>query len=270
MLRTPESGINLFVTLREELLATKESRDAQFAAVIDAVLKLRGSDLRYNPNNADFFTKVFPQISLPEEHRRQGLINARKYAGVLGMGQDEYIATLPQFPGRPGVYETELGLTVPVIMENRHPWLKLAELSAISVTDYLRAKEAEGVVKDWEKDDFQMQQCAAISMWVQDGTKLVNRKPRDVRNELLQNREYKKHYKAGRISVGSALWNARPDMVTTTFWDLIGTSVGSAHCAFLFRWDVQAGLYAGGLDFADSDFRALVFGSKIEIMPLAV
>lgn len=276
---TVETGIELFATLEQQLKGTKDPRDAERAAIINAMLMGRGTDLVYHPNNSvnsvavvtaeDLLSKVFPQISLSEEHRRQGLINARKYAGVLGMGQDEYIATLPQFPERPSAYENELGLTVPVIVENRRPWLKLAELSDISVTDYLRAREAEGGVEDWKKDGFQMSEYPVISMWVQDGTKFVYRKPLDIRAELLCVPKYREHYKAGRIPMGIALQNVRPDMVRSMFWDLIGTSVGSAHCAYLYHWDDQTGLDADVLGHASPDFREFVFGSKTETLSLA-
>lgn len=269
------TGIKLFSILKEQLKMTKDPRDAERAAIINAMLAGRGTDLVYHPNNSvavvtaeDLLSKVFPQISLSEEHRRQGLINARKYAGAFGMGQDEYIATLPQFPERPSAYENELGLTVPVIVENRRSWLKLAELSDIHVTDYLRAREAERVVKNWEKDEFKMD-ASVISMWVQDGSKFVYRKPLDVRAELLRVSKYREHYKAGRIPMGIALQNVRPDMVRSMFWDLIGTSVGSGRCACLRHWDDQARLYAVVLGYALPGFRGFVFGSKTETLSLA-
>lgn len=236
----------------------------------------RGTDLVYHSNNSvavvtaaeDLLSKVFPKISLSEEHRRQGLINARKYAGAFGMGQDEYIATLPQFPERPSAYEKDLGLTVPVIVENRRSWLELAKLSDIHVTDYLRAREAEGVVKNWEKDGFKMD-AFVISMWVQDGTKFVYRKPLDVRAELLRVSKYREHYKAGRIPMGIALQNVRPDMVRSMFWDLIGTSVGSDDCACLCRWVGRTRFDADDLGGAGPRFRGFVFGSKTETLSLA-
>lgn len=190
------------------------------------------------------------------------------------MSQDDYIASLPQFPERPSVYD-KLGLKVPVIVENRIPWLEVAQLSHeegeldIFVTDYLRGEEAKGQVKEWTDDGFEMSKYAVVAGWVQDGTKFVNRKPRDVRRELLTNKEYKEHYRAGRIPFGNTLWNVRPDMVISMYWDLIGTSVGSAYCASFDRWVGQAGLYAYGVGGASPRFRALVFGSKVETKPLA-
>lgn len=275
-------GIPLFVTLQEQLLDTKDPRDAAQAEVLAGMLESRrGQDIVYNPTYdvaspyalvdkrvEDLYAKVFPQISLPEEHRRQSLINARRYASVLCMGQDEYIATLPQFPEKPGIYD-QLGLTVPVIAENRRPWLELAELSDVSVSNYLRARQAEGAVEDWKEDGFQVSQYPVISMWVQDGSRFINRKPQDVRGELLGNSTYREHYRAGRIPMSIALWNVRPDMMRTVFWYLIGTSVGSDRYVYLDRWDSQVLLDALDLGGADPDFRGFVFGSHTETLSLA-
>lgn len=45
----PESGIELFATLRDQLIATQDPRDAERAKIIGAILEARGSELIYNP-----------------------------------------------------------------------------------------------------------------------------------------------------------------------------------------------------------------------------
>lgn len=209
---------------------------------------------------------VFPEISLSEEHRRQGLVLARCYAGRLGFTSDEaYMATLPEFPEMPSSYEG-LGLTVPKLLETRLPWIVAAEFSGMSVSDYLREKEATGNVTVWEERvDLSK---GPIAVWAQDGTRFVFRKPGDVRDELRNRTDYRE-YRAGTILSGIALWNLRPEMVKAMGWDIIGNSLGSGHVPFLGRWYGRAGLFAFDVGFASPGCRALVFGSKIGTLPLA-
>lgn len=223
--------------------------------------------------SADLFKKVFPKISLPEEHRRQSLILARLFTTRLGFESEEaYMATLPQFPEIPSTYE-KLGLKVPLIVETRVPWLEAAELShdvgkpGIYVSDYLKEQENADEIENWE-DRVDMSK-GPIAAWTQDGTKFVGRIPSYVRKELRDKREYEE-YRAGLFFNGISLWNLRPDMVRNMFWDLIGNKVGSGGVPYLGRWGAQAELDArdvGG--HAEPDDRALVFGSKIETLDLA-
>lgn len=215
----------------------------------------------------DLFAKVYPEILLPEEHRRQGLILAGRFAARLGFDSPEaYIATLPDFPEKPANYD-RLGLTVPLIVETRNPWIQAAKLSGVSISDYLKEQANAGKVSDWENDQFKMPEVP-FSAWVQDGSKFVYRKPSDVREELLTKKE-NGDYRAGRLIDSIALWNVRPDMVKTMYWDIIGNGVGSGGAPWLDHWDVRPRLLAGGVDYADSFFRALVLGREIRTLNLA-
>lgn len=218
--------------------------------------------------DADLFAKVYPEISLVEEHQRQSLILARIYAERLGFKSAEaYIATLPGFPHRPDSYDA-LGLNVPLIVETRVPWLEAAALSDIYVTNYLKRRANNGKVSDWAEDNFVMPEVP-ITAWVQDGTKFVYREPSDVRNELVRKKEHR-DYRAGRNLDAIAFANVRPDMVRTMFWDVIGNSVGSGRVPSLGRWVDQPGLVAGHVGNAGPDFRALVLGREFRTLNLAV
>lgn len=207
----------------------------------------------------------YPEIPLSEEHRRQGLILAGRYAERLGLSEEAYIASLPEFPGKPSNYNS-LGLTVPIVFETRIPWLEAAELSGIYVSDYLRRRMSAGEVKDWEGINFDMPKVP-FAAWVQDGTKFVYRKPCDARGEL--GRKKNREYLAGPILLAISLHNVRPDMVGTMFWDIIGTSVGSGHVPYLRHWDGEPGLRASGVVNAVPGYRAFVFGREIRTLNLA-
>lgn len=67
-------GIELFSTLQEQLIATQDPRDAERAELLGAALTSEPVEQQAAISTPDLFSKVFPEISLPEEHRRQGLI----------------------------------------------------------------------------------------------------------------------------------------------------------------------------------------------------
>lgn len=278
---TAESEIELFKTLQDHLIATNDPRDAEHARVIEVMLQARGEGLIYDPQTAaeivsavaeqstsapDLFSKVYPEISLPEEQQRQALILAGRFAARLGMSQEAYIATLPQFPEKPSNYSA-LGLNIPGIFETRVPWMEAAELSGIYITDYLRERANAGEVSDWEDDKFETPQVP-FSAWVQDGTKFVYRKPSDVRKEL--GKRENRDYRAGRILDSITIWNVRPDMVKTMYWDIIGNKVGSGLVPFLDHWDDGGPkLFANLVGSAGPSYRAFVLGREIRTLDLA-
>ena len=231
------------------------------------LLPKTGNFLKVKPDSAPKpeAKKYYPEIPLDEEHKRQALILAGRFAGRLGMSDEAYIATLPQFPERPSNY-SELGLNVPVIVETRVPWMEAAELSGIFVTDYLKEKANAKEVSDWGDDKFEMPQVP-FSAWAQDGTRFVYRKPSDVREELGKGEN--KDYRAGRIIDSIAIWNVHPDIIKTLFWDIIGTMVGSDDVPDLDHWDGRPELHADQVDSANPDFRALVLGREIRTLDLA-
>lgn len=283
MVRGPESGIELFKTLQDQLIATNDPRDAERAGLIEVMLEARGEDLIYHPQRVleatitevteqtastapDLFSKIYPEITLSEEHQRQGLILAERFAARLSMSEEDYIAALPQFPESPANYSA-LGLNVPIIVETRVSWREAAELSGIFVTDYLKERANAGEVVNWEDDKFEMPQVP-FSAWAQNGTKFVYRKPSDVREDLLSGKE-NKDYRAGRILDSIATWNVRPDIVQTMFWDIIGTKVGSDRVPVLVRWVVRPRLSAFLVGHAFPRCRALVLGREIRTLELA-
>lgn len=214
----------------------------------------------------DLFAKIYPEIPLPEEHQRQGLVLASRFAARLGFDSHEaYIATLPKFPERPSIYD-KLGLIVPVIMETRIPWLEAAELSGIYVSDYLRERMSAGEVNDWEGINFNMPKVP-FTAWIQDGTKFVFRKPNEVRKEL--SKKENKEYVAGSILPAISFYNVRPDMARTMFWDIIGTKVGSARLPYLGHWYDRPRLGADDVDGANPRYRAFVLGREIRTLDLA-
>lgn len=145
--------------------------------------------------------------------------------------------------------------------------MEAAELSGIFMTDYLIERANVGEVSDWADDKFEIPQLP-FSAWTQDGTKFVYRKPSDVREDLLKDKE-NRDYRAGRILDSIAIWNVRPDMVKAMFWDVIGNGVGSVCVPYLGRWDGRPGLDAGRVDYAAPDVRALVLGRETRTLPLA-
>lgn len=215
----------------------------------------------------DLSAKVYPEIPLPEERQRQGLVLAGRFAARLGFDSHEaYMATLPEFPEKPSTY-ARLGLTVPVIVETRVPWLEAAGLSGLYVTDYMKQQMNAGGVKDWEGINFDMPEVP-FAAWVQDGSKFMFRKPSEARKEL--GKKENKGYVAGSILLAISMYDVRPDMVRTMFWDVIGAAVGSDGVPCLGHWGVGPGLGARHVDRVVPSYRVLVFGREIRTLNLAV
>ncbi len=165
--------------------------------------------------------KVYPKISLPEEHKRQSQILASRFATRLGMSEEDYISSLPEFPSRPDIYDS-LGLNIPVIVETRLPWKETATLSGISFDMLIRDSNDE--ISDYKDDGFQMPDIV-FAAWAETGDRFLNKLPLFVRRELLEKDE-NRHFRLGRILDGIALYNARPDLVMQYPWTLLGTNAG--------------------------------------------
>lgn len=215
----------------------------------------------------DLFAGIYSEIPLFKERQRQGLVLAGRFAARLGFGSHEaYMATLPEFPEKPSTYD-RLGLTVPVIVETRVPWLEAAGLSGIYVTDYMKQQMSAGEVKDWEGINFDMPKVP-FAAWVQDGSKFVFRKPSEARKELREKEN--KEYVAGSILLAISMYDVRQDMVRIMFWDVIGAVVGSGGVPYLNHWLDRPLLHAYHVDDANPNVRALVFGREIRTLNLAV
>lgn len=200
--------------------------------------------------------RVYPEISLSAEHRRQARILAKHFAARLKMTEKEYIAALPPFPEKLDSYDS-LGITVPLIAQGKRiSWIEQASISNVEIDDYLKERAQE--VKDWEEDPFKfVTPQDAFTTWIQDGTRFVNREPRDVRSELTED------LRIGGIEEIISAVNLRPDIVKGKGWDLPRSCVGSGHVACLCWFGARPGLDARFDDRANPDFRSLVCGRKI-------
>lgn len=106
MAQGPE-GIELFTSLEQALRATNDPRDVERADHLAVMLRARGQDLVYHPRNTvteathvpvlDLFARVYPEITLSEEHQRQGLILAGRFAASLNMSKKLILLTCLNF-----------------------------------------------------------------------------------------------------------------------------------------------------------------------------
>lgn len=242
MLQRAESGLR----------RTGDPEDTKLADGLRTRIEEKG-DL---PPSGTESQKVYPEISLDAEYERQAKILAQHFAKKLNMTEEEYIATLPLFPKKPASYDS-LDLTVPLISEGKRiPWLEQANISDIKVSDYLKSRANE--LQDWREDPFGfVVPQEAFTTWIQDGTRFVNRKPRDVRGELTED------LRGGGIEEIISAVILRPDIVRGKSWDLIASGVGSDYVACLDWFGGRPMLAAGFDDHASPYFRSLVCGRKI-------
>ena len=94
-------------------MATLLRADAQVARKLGVPESLSSSEANESAPAVEQ-VKIYPEISLSEEHQRQSLILAGRFAARLHMSEEAYRATLPEFPESPADYPA-LGLTVPMI-----------------------------------------------------------------------------------------------------------------------------------------------------------
>lgn len=65
------------------------------------------------------------------------------------------------------------------------------------------------------------------------------------------------------------MWNVRPDMVKSMYWDVVGTKVGSGRAPYLGLWVGRPGLGASPVGGpASPGSRALVLGREIRTLEL--
>lgn len=218
--------------------------------------KLSSSESLVGEFSLEELEKANPEFSFAEEHKRQSLILANCFAKKLGMTKEEYIASLPQFPARPKTY-TDLGLTLPLIVETRLPWRVAAEISRIGI-EWISKDDDK--IKDW--DSYNMP-VAPFSAWVQDGTKFSSMRPKEVR-EKLSLPEYRE-YRCGRLFDAISFVNIYPKMASKLHWDIIGNIVGrdNLYTPFIKHIFECQFFDANNINCVEFPSAALVLGRKI-------
>lgn len=177
----------------------------------------------------------------------------------LRMSKKECRRQLPlEFPERlPS--DDQLGLTIPLLVPRLEgiTWLQVVEAAGLRISDYL--KSVIGKLGEWPDPRGIVIPSKPYGTWVQDGTRYVNRRPMDVREELESGERGGTHWDG----VGLAI--LRPDMVKSGSWDLIGSEVDSGHLPCLRWWGARPGFASIGptLPILPRS-RALVCGSQTE------
>lgn len=155
-----------------------------------------------------------PEFDLDSEWVRQAKILTKKFAAALNMAPDEYYRSLPRFTEKPE--DSELHLTVPLIVETRLPWEKVAELAGVHI--YLWGKSP---LLDISPEKFRSP-STPYTTWAQDGTLFVNIWADDARKRL------GKKYRGANFYEGIAYHLARPLPDTGGFgFELLGSAAGS-------------------------------------------
>lgn len=289
---TNESELNLLGTAIDSIKDSTSPDDQHVANLLRAALRIRGTDITYSlsrvgtesvtgkveaPVEAIRPVQFYPQIPLADELERQRIELTNRVAVPLGIDRNKFLATLPtRFPERLSGYDN-LHLTVPLISPDLTSWgfnwLQVVEATlfynpnnpAENLTPYiwsdLRKVANEGSLKVWKdsRRGVSAFPAAPHAVWIQDGTRYVNRKPKDVRKEL------QKAERAGDHSKGLGLSLLRPDMIQIMYWDLIGGQVSSDSVPCV-RWDVDRPEFNYSFDDnASPRFRALVCGSEYSV-----
>lgn len=221
--------------------------------------------------------KYYPAISEADELERQREEATERIAVPLGIDRNKFLAKLPvRFPDRPAIYE-ERALTVPLISPDLTPfgltWLQVTEdvnfydpndpVSTLKAYIWieLRNMTNKGELKIWRDPRRGVRPFPQVphGVWIQDGSRYVDRKPVDVRGKLHKLERAGDHWKGTGLSV------LRPDMVKTMRWDLIGGQVGSDY-ALCVRWSGDRPRFScRWAGRAVPLFRALVCGSEFTV-----
>ncbi len=264
-----ETEIKLLRTALNELADSTNPDDEDVANLLSIALKIRdGQDIIYalkeqeGSDHSKIQTpKYYPELSLEDELERQRVEITNRVAVPLGMDRNVCLSSLPtRFPDRPAVYN-KLHLTTPLIVPQFESlgfsWLQVVEGLNFYVYSGLKDAANNGQLNLWkdQRRGAKPFPKAPYTVWVQDGSRYVNRKPVDVRKEL------EREERAGNHWQGLALAMLRPDMLQNKYWDLIGGSVGSGSVPSVY-WGGQPEFGCDWVDGADPGFRSLVCGSE--------
>ncbi|MBI2022209.1 hypothetical protein HYS93_05030 [Candidatus Daviesbacteria bacterium] len=214
--------------------------------------------------------KFYPEISLEDELERQRVELVERMAVPLGIDKDQFLAKLPtRFPERGANYD-ELALNVPLIVPDLTSfgvnWFQMTVSSLFYDPDgldtVLEPYISSGLknIEVWQDPRKVVKPFPQVphAVWVQDGSRYVNRKSRDVRKEL------KREERAGDQFKGVGLALLRPDMVKTMYWDLIGGILGFDGVPFV-DWLGRPLFDCHFVGHANPGFRALVCGSEFSV-----
>lgn len=290
-----ESEVNLLGTALGKLEDSTDPDDQHVANLISAALRLRGDrgDIIYpllnagqnlsamaDTREASELTSAqkrieppqyYPAIPLPDELERQREEATERIAVPLGIDRNKFLAKLPtRFPDRKSAYD-RFCLNIPLIDPNLTSfglsWLQAVEGTlfynpnhpeqTLKAYVWSELKNRIGELKVWRDPRRGVEPFPEVphAVWIQDGSRYVNGKPKDVRKQLQKIGRAGDHWKGLGLSV------LRPDMVQTMWWDLIGGQVASDYVPYV-RWDDAPKFRYGRDDNAVPGYRALVCGSE--------
>ena len=194
--------------------------------------------------------KVYPEISLEEERERQikGFIKLGFHA-KLGKTEEEYAMRFPAFTPQPESFKGRLN--TPVLVETEISPKDQSELAGIRYfLDRLNKIDWNTNLKDYTTPD------APYAAWLDDGRSHINKKVRDVRNNL------KGDEIGGTEFDGIGLYISNPKVLEHHFLDLPGTSVESGRAADLYLGADGPRLYYDFVGGANPRFGSVVRGRQ--------
>ncbi len=214
--------------------------------------------------------KVARSLGIPEsfdhieqEHQRQSLVLAERFASKLGMSEEEYISTMPPFPRRGGNY-AERGLTVPLLVETRIPWMEAAKICGITVSSpfrYVSWERRDDMGENWQDNIFKMPD-APYSAWVQDGSKFISMSSSEVRSKLLE--KDNKTYRPGRLLDAIAMLCVYPERCRGMHCNIVGSSIKERLYVPCVRPQYAVpGFDINHIDFKSSSYFPLVMAQEI-------
>lgn len=291
-----ESEINLLGIALGELEGSTDPDDKHVAHLLSAALRLRGErgDILYRLSTNQALSVVakttetaylasaqrkvkppqyYPAIPLPDELERQRVEATERIAVPLGIARNKFLAKLPaRFPEKPS--DEILCLNIPLIDPNLTSfglnWLQVVEGTlfynpndpehVLKAYVWSELKNRIGELKVWKDPRRGVEPFPQVphAVWIQDGSRYVNKRPKDVRKQLQEVERVGDHWKGLGLSV------LRPDMIQTMWWDLIGGQVGSDNMPSVY-WDDAPGFGYGWDAGADPGYRALVCGSEYTV-----
>ncbi|MFH1971644.1 MAG: hypothetical protein ABIJ05_04655 [Patescibacteria group bacterium] len=139
----------------------------------------------------------------------------------LGMTKKAYVESLPKFTSQPESFKRRFDISV--IVDPRINWQRQCELAEIR--NYISSEN----IKDWEDDPkgYKTPEFSYI-VWMQDGTKNLNKSVKKVRQNLSEDE------RGATLYDGLSLAIFHPEIMKKHNIDLPGTSVGFDHAPYLF------------------------------------
>lgn len=176
------------------------------------------------------------------------------FANELGQSRDQYIESLPKFEVQPEGYRGRFDS--PMIVQVPQGNLTLVRMLEIQgVTNYLSYPRE---LKDWQRDSQKFTTPKRpYATWLHDGSRNLNKAPRDVRKALSADE------RAGTVVDGLAILAQNPDILKNHYLDLPGYQYESDDVPYLVVWCSGPGLDYYWDDSADPRCGSVVAGRKI-------